>query len=95
MDTFLSVRITSPSLISKLAVIQSEINQSHASASRTIISPSVFHLTLLTMHTGDNEVCLRNAVELAQTVMGEFSSRHTGTHVILCEFIQSNVVVLK
>ena len=89
MDTFLSVRITSPSLISKLAAIQSEINQSHASASRTIIHPSVFHLTLLTMHTGDNEACVRNAVELAQSVI----YRHTGTHGLLCEFVQLNVVV--
>ena len=92
MDTFLSVRITSPTLISKLTAIQSEINQSHASASRTMIRPSVFHLTLLTMHTGDDEVCVRNAVELAQTVISEFS-RHSGTHGFLCDFIQSDVVV--
>ena len=78
-DTFISVRISSPALLSQLSAVQSELNQSDPSIARTLIAPSGFHLTLLTLYTADTMDNISTAIQLIDMAIHSYRGNMTGT----------------
>ena len=80
-DTFISARITCPALIAQLSAVQSELSQSDPSFARTLIRPSGFHLTLLTLHTADTMDDINAAIKLIETALDRHRRQATGTNM--------------